>query len=620
MQREIDRSILLFAAIGLVMCAVVAVLYLLFRGGLIDALLAGITLAIANVPEEFPVVLTVFLALGAWRLAREQVLTRRSAAIETLGSITVLCTDKTGTLTENRMTIAALAAGGQCWPETGGGKTIPDGFDELLRHAALASELAPFDPMEKAILAARPAWSAARADWQLIREYPLTPALLAHTHVWRTPQQIIVACKGAPEALADLCGLTLPERGSAIAEVRALAASGLRVIAAAKAAPLPLEAQSQLPESQRGFAFQWLGLIAFADPVRAGVLDAVTAARAAGVRTIMLTGDYPETACAIARAAGISGADRPSTGAEMAGLDDAALELHCADHAVYARVPPEQKLRLVRALKRSGAIVAMTGDGVNDAPALKAAHVGIAMGRRGTDVAREAASIVLLDDNFVSIVRAIRSGRAIYDNIERALGYILAVHVPVTAMTLLPLLLGGPLVLWPVHIVFLELIIDPACAIVFEREGAREDVMSRPPRDPGRRLLSGRMLRSAFLDGAAALAAAMLVYLLAWNSGAAAGSIASLTFASLVAGNVSLIAINRSGAGPRGTPRTSNPAFWWIGAMALSALLAVLYVGPIAGLFRFTAPSPVPLLAALFAPGALLAMVRLLSADAHDRA
>jgi Ca2+-transporting ATPase len=597
LQRDVDRAVIVFAAIGLGMCVAVAALYLAFRGGFVDALLAGITLAIANIPEEFPVVLTIFLALGAWRLAQHQVLTRRAPAIETLGAVTVLCTDKTGTLTENRMTIAALASGAQRWsPEQV--VPIPAAFDDLLTHAALASELTPFDPMEKAILAARPEWSRTRGRWQLVREYPLTPALLAHTHVWRTPDRYVISCKGAPEAVAGLCGLPAEARQAVLEEVHALAGSALRVIGVAG---IEVIAQD-LPESQQDFAFRWLGLIGFADPVRAGVADAIAEAAAAGVRTIMLTGDFPETARAIGARVGLATASDVPIGADIAALDERELAACAASHDIFARVAPEQKLRLVGALKARGDIVGMTGDGVNDAPALKAAHVGIAMGGRGTDVAREAASIVLQDDNFVSIVRAIRLGRAIYDNIARALRYVVAVHVPVTGMALLPLLAGGPIVFWPIHIVFLELVIDPACAMVFEREPARADIMRRPPRDPGQRMFGARLLTLGILDGAASLAAAMLVYLFAWKRGFDVPIVAALAFASVVSGNLGLIALNRSSDGVLGALRLSNPAFWWIATVAAVALAVSIHAPAIAGFFRFAAPPPALLLAAVTLP------------------
>jgi len=613
MQHEIDRAVVAFALIGLGLCGAVTGLYLAFRGGWVDALLAGITLAIANIPEEFPVVLTIFLALGAWRLAKNHVLTRRAPAIETLGAISVLCADKTGTLTENRMAVSALRSDAQHWCPHTTDEAIPAAFDELLRYAALASELTPFDPMEKAILATRSGWTDTRDRWTLVEEYALTSELLAHTHVWRAGDRFVVACKGAPEAVAQLCALSSERQSTLMKDVAELGRSGRRVIAVAKAEHAIGSGGSALPVSQRGFAFQWLGLIGFADPVRDGVRSAVAEAAAAGVRTIMLTGDYPETARSIGEAVGIANADAPLTGAAIAALDDDALRKHAATHNLYARVVPEQKLRLVRALIAGGEIVAMTGDGVNDAPALKAAHVGIAMGGRGSDVAREAASIVLLDDNFVSIVQAIRLGRAIYDNIERALRYVLAVHIPITGIALLPLLLGGPLVFWPIHIVFLELVIDPACAVVFEREPASADVMRRPPRDPHRRLFGIGMLTTSLLEGVTALAASMLVYGVAWHNGLADALIASLTFASVVVGNVALIAVNRSTIGLRGALRFSNTAFWWTIGLAVTALALSLYAPPVAYLFRFASPPAYQLGIAVATPLLMVALASILS-------
>jgi Ca2+-transporting ATPase len=581
LQREIDRAVIVFAVAGLALCAIVTLLYALLRGGWIDALLAGVTLAIANVPEEFPVVLTVFLALGAWRLAREHVLTRRIPAIETLGAITVLCVDKTGTLTENRMRIAALRDGEGAW-DVASGMPIGAEFDDLLARATMACRVDPTDPMERAIVAA--AASRVDADGRsLVREYPLMPGLFARTQVWRTPTGLVGACSGAPEAIADLCRLAPARRAHLLAEVAALARRGLRVIAVGA---LEHPVSSPLPERQDALAFTEAGLVAFADPLRDGVAAAVAEASAAGIEVIMLTGDFPETAAAIARQAGIDVGDGALAGAALSAFDDAQLADACAHRRVFARVTPEHKLRLVEALRARGEIVAMTGDGVNDAPALKAADVGIAMGGRGTDVAREAASLVLLDDDFVSIVRGIRRGRTIHDNIERAMRYILAVHVPIMGMALLPLLTDGPLVLWPIHIVFLELVIDPACAIVFEREPAAGDVMRRPPRDPRRAVLGLRLLAGGIADGALVFAASALVYASARMLGCSAAGVAAAAFVALVAGNVGLIALNRGS----GLLHARNRVFWVVVAGATGVLAATLGLPQLGHFFRFEAP------------------------------
>jgi Ca2+-transporting ATPase len=435
-------------------------LYGLLRGDWLQALLAGITLAMSNIPEEFPVVLTVFLALGAWRMARHRVLVRRPPAIEALGAVTVLCTDKTGTLTENRMSVVETVA------EDGS----IDARRVLHRIARLASAAETHDPMDRAIFGvALPDDAPDAAMLHSLRRYPLSPTLPAYTAAWRSEDTdtLRIACKGAPETIAALCALAPAPRDRALAQVATMAQRGLRVIAVAEAA-WPLDAP--LPDDPREFRFQWRGLLGFADPLRAAVPAAVAEARSAGIRVVMLTGDHPETARSIAAQAGLSARPRVALGDEIAALDDDAFDASAREIDVFARVRPEHKLRLVEALKARGAVVAMTGDGVNDAPALMAAHVGVAMGARGTDVAREAAAIVLLDDDFASIVRAVRLGRTLYDNIRRAARYIIAVHLPITGLALLPLLLDAPLILLPLHIVFLEMIVDPACSFVFERE------------------------------------------------------------------------------------------------------------------------------------------------------
>jgi P-type Ca2+ transporter type 2C len=631
MQREIARAVIVFAAIGLGLCALVVGLYVALRGGWIDALLAGVTLAIANIPEELPVILSVFLAIGAWRLARHQVLTRRTSAIETLGAITVLCTDKTGTLTENRMAVAALWSSGGRWVAAAGidKGPVPEALHELVRHAALASEVSPFDPMEKAIVAlaraSQPDTLEVVQRWRLAKEYPLSSEILAHTHVWdaHTQESFVVACKGAPESIAALCRLAPAKQSSLLADAAVLARDGLRVIAVAVADyPMHPHGDAGLPVSPAGFEFRLLGLVGLADPIRAGVSTAVQEATAAGVRTIMLTGDYPVTAAAIARAAGFEDSQKAMLrGADLEASDDNALRASVANCNVFARVRPEQKLRLVEALKANGEVVAMTGDGVNDAIALKAAHVGIAMGARGSDVAREAASIVLLDDNFVSIVRAIRLGRTIYDNIERALHFVLAVHVPIAGTALLPLLVGGPLVLWPVHIVFLELVIDPACSLVFEQEPAETNVMQRPPRDPKRHILGMRTVFSSLLTGGAALAAVAGIYLGSWLVGdLPGGQVSALTFSSIVAANLGLIAINRTGGMLPRKGRRPNHALRWVMGLAIVTLVASLYVPQATELFRFESPPFLLLATAIGLPVLVLAVVDLLlRARRHGR-
>ncbi|MDO9007699.1 MAG: cation-translocating P-type ATPase [Thiobacillus sp.] len=592
MQRQVRRMMWVFALLGMVLSSVVVVLYGLSRGAWLDALLAGITLAISLLPQEFLVVLTVFLALGAWRISRNNVLTRRIPALETLGAATLLCADKTGTITENRMTVAQLVTRDEAHRvDYGQTNDLPEPFHELVEFSVLASLVDPFDPMEKAFRRLADHFLAGTEhlhdDWTLIQHYPLSRDMLAMTHGWKANQrdEYVVAAKGAPEAIADLCHLSAAETARIAEQANQLAAQGLRVLAIAKAT---FEG-AILPPQQHDFPFVFLGMIALADPVRPRVPEAIRVARGAGMRVAMITGDYPGTAEAVARQAGIDLAGGILSGPEIDALDDAALRQRLETTHVFARVAPEQKLRLVQAFKANGEIVAMTGDGVNDAPALKAAHIGIAMGGRGTDVAREASSLVLLDDDFATIVDAIRHGRRIYGNLHKAMAYVLAVHVPIAGMALLPLLFGLPLVLAPVHIVFLELIIDPACSIVFESEPEERDSMQRPPRRSDAPLFSLRTLLLSLLQGATLFLAVAAVYALALLRGQGADEARALTFTTLVIGNLWLILINRSWSSTLLTSmRTPNPALWWVIGSTLGFLVCVLYIPGLRGLFGFT--------------------------------
>ena len=601
LQEETRRIVRVIALIGLVLCLLVAGISAATRGSLLGGLLAGLTLAMALVPEEFPVVLTVFLALGAWRLSRKQVLTRRVAAIEALGSATVLCVDKTGTLTQNRMSVARLVAGEGALDVAGKAPSeLPAPFSELLTYARLAGQTAPFDPMELAIqdLARHALGKGASVDgWRLRREYPLASGLLAVTRVWE-PQgggSLVVAAKGAPEAIAGLCGLDAARQESLARQIGALASEGLRVLGVAKAGT----GEGPLPDGPRSFRFEWLGLLGFADPIRPGAPDAIRRCDEAGIRVAMITGDYPATAAAIGRQIGLA-TENLLTGSDLEAISDADLPRRVRGTRLFARVVPEQKLRLVEALKMSGDIVAMTGDGVNDAPALKAAHIGIAMGGRGTDVAREAADLVLLDDDFSSVVGAIRLGRSIFDNLRKAMSYLLAIHVPIAGISLVPVLLRWPLVLMPIHILFLELVIDPACSIAFEAEPPEDDVMRRPPRPPREPLFSRRMVRRALVQGIGILAIVVTVYAIALGRGQQEGEVRALTFTTLVVANLSLILADRSASRSiRQTIRQRNAALWAIVCGAAGLMALVLAVPAFRRAFHFSALRPLDVAIAL---------------------
>ncbi|MEQ1505914.1 MAG: cation-translocating P-type ATPase [Myxococcota bacterium] len=532
LQRETGRLVKVLATVGFAACVVVVVGYAASRGGSVqvwkEGLLAGIAMAMAILPEEFPVILTIFLALGAWRISRSRVLTRRMPAIEALGATTVLCVDKTGTLTENRMTVRQIWTQGATRPPTDPASVA------VLEVAVRASRDEPFDPMERALQAAL--GRTETAGGPPVREYPLGPELLAMTLVRPDGG---VASKGAPEAIGRLCRVDPATWAEALAR---MTDAGLRVLGVARGqAAIP-----DLPASQADLQLEFVGLVGFEDPLREKVPAAVAECRTAGIRVVMITGDAAGTASSIARQAGISDPERVVTGPELAAMSDEALAVRAATTSVFARVVPEQKLRIVTAFAANGAVVAMTGDGVNDAPALKAAQIGIAMGGRGTDVAREAASLVLLDDDFSSIVAAIRLGRRIYDNVRKAVSFTLAVHVPIAGLSILPVFLSDwPMILFPVHIVFLELIIDPSCTLVFEGEGPEGDVMTRPPRDPRARLFDRRMLVAATLQGLSSLVACLVVVGLA-RGGHGPDAARALSFVTLVASFLAIILVNRS--------------------------------------------------------------------------
>jgi P-type Ca2+ transporter type 2C len=558
---------------------------------LLDSLLSGIALAMAILPEEIPVILTVFLALGAWRIARRQVLTRRVTAVEALGSITVLAVDKTGTLTVNRMAVSELSVEGEAFAPGAmqpGDTEMPERFHRLVEFAMLATPGDPFDPMEKAIQAYGRRWLDGTEHVHLGREpefeYALSGEILAMTRVFAEAGdgEHLLATKGAPEAVADLCHLDAAARDALRLQVEAMAERGLRVLGVAcgrwSGVGGDPGAEAAWPASQHDFDFEFLGLVALADPARAEVPAALAECRRAGVRVVMMTGDHPSTARAIALQVGLS--ERPDviTGPEMEALDDATLTHRLRQVDICARLRPEHKLRLVRLMRAAGEVVAMTGDGVNDAPALKAADVGVAMGERGTDVAREAAALVLLDDSFARIVEALRQGRRIYDNIGKATRFVFAVHVPVIALTLVPSVLQWPVLLLPLHIVLLELLIDPACSIVFEAEPEDDDLMDRPPRPSTSSPFGLAQWLPSVIEGAG-LAALMLLaagwmQVQGWDTGLSR----SVIFCTLVVGVMSLILANRQRSRHALSLRgTGNP--WLVHMAAGIGVLLVLVLG-----------------------------------------
>jgi Ca2+-transporting ATPase len=583
LQREVDRLVRVVATAGLGAGAFIVVVYGATRGDWLEGLLAGIAAAMAMLPEEFPVVLTLFLALGAWRMSQRHVLTRHSPVIETLGSATVICVDKTGTLTTNTMTVSELVVDGVV--EVAGDRALPEQFHEILEFAILASPVDPFDPMDRAFKDLGERYLAETEhlhhDWELVREYPLSEELLALSHVWRSKDasDFVIAAKGAPEAIADLCHLGRSEQQALMTQVEQATERGLRVLAVARAR---FGGAAGLPALQHDFEFRLLGLAGLHDPVRSGAADAVAECARAGIRVVMITGDYPGTALAIAGEVGIDRGAGWVTGAELDAMSDDELARRVRAVSIFARMVPEQKLRLVRALQANREVVAMTGDGVNDAPALRAADIGIAMGARGTDVARESAALVVTDDDFSSITGGVRHGRGIFDNVRKAMSYIVAVHVPIFGMALIPVFVPDwPLVLLPLQIALFQLIIDPACSVVFESEQMDPAIMEQQPRRVREPMLGGRRLTVALLQGLSVLAAVLMVYLWTVLDGRPDDVVRSVTFATLVVANLGLILVNRSWRLSlwRSLRERRNPTLPWI-LVAASSLLVVLLTVP----------------------------------------
>lgn len=607
LQQQSREWVMQLTGVAIAICVCVVLLYGLQRRNWLQGLLAGLALAMGILPNEVPVVLAIFLALGAWRFARQGVLTRRLPVVETLGSTTVLCVDKTGTLTENRMAVQQLCGidQGQPWihdlaahPD----EALPEAVHALVEYGILASRRDPFDPMELALrsLGARylDGTEHLHASWQMEREYPLSPELLAMSCVWRTEDDDLeIAAKGAPEAIADLCHFSPEQWSQLLPLVEAMARQGLRVLGVCRGQHRWGVADGHLPPHQHDFDFSFVGLIGLADPLRPSVPEAIADCRSAGVRVVMITGDHPETARRIAEAAGL-GDGGQITGSELEAMDDPSLDRVIGSVAVIARVAPEQKLRIVRALQRRGEVVAMTGDGVNDAPALKAAQVGIAMGERGTDVAREAADLVLLRDDFSAMVTAIALGRRVFDNLRQGLVYTLAVHLPIAGLTLLPVAFGWPLLLLPIHIACLHLIIDPACTVVFEAEPAQPGTMQRPPRQPDAPLFDRRTWTMAIAQGMTVLLVLLGMFAFAhYGLGRPEDEARALLFTTLLLTNLVLILVNRSWQRSTWSSlRIPNPALWWVLLGGLGFIGLSLAFAPMRLLFRFAPLHPPDLL------------------------
>jgi Ca2+-transporting ATPase len=603
-QKETKQVVKYVASASLGFAILLAIWYGWSRDDWTRGILVGLTFAMAMIPEELPVVLTIFLGIGAWRIGQKRVLTRRIPAIETLGSANVLCVDKTGTLTQNKMALVQVVGGDHQFNAVTDTR-FPDELHEVLEIAILASQRQGSEPMDQALQEAGQTWlidtEHLHQDWQLLEEYPLSKQLLAVSRAWQSKDtqasRTIIASKGAPEAIADLCHITPDKTAELMAQVNLMAERGLRVLAVAKAELSGDLTIVELPNQQHDFEFQFIGLVAFADPIREGVPEAIKECRSAGIRVMMITGDYPATALNIANQCGIDTGAGTLSGSAMLAMSDQQLQEQLKHVHIYCRVMPEQKLRIVKLLKQNDAIVGMTGDGVNDAPALKAAHIGIAMGKRGTEVARQSADLVLLDDAFSAIVAAVRLGRRIFDNLRKTLSFIIAAHVPIVALSFLPVVFGWPVLLMPVHILILELIIDPSCSLVFEAEEEEENIMQRAPRSIQSSIFQADVLWRGFWQGSSVFLMILAIYWFTIKQGIAIDEARAITFTAIVVGNLGFIFLNRSLSGNlQHALRSPNPILWWVCGATTLILSLILSIPNLRHLFYFGNPEPLHLL------------------------
>ncbi|MEG3029047.1 MAG: cation-translocating P-type ATPase [Oscillospiraceae bacterium] len=564
---------------------------------IIESVLSGITLAMAMIPEEFPVILTVFLSMGAWRLAKKQSLVRRLPSVETLGAVSVLCVDKTGTITMNQMTVQEV------WAKD-------KDTDTVCEIMGLACETQPYDPMEKAMLAHCEKLGISKEnlfDDELVNEYAFTNELKMMGHIWHKGDKLVIAAKGSPESILPLCGLSQSEKAEVQEKVESLSCQGLRVIAIAKQ---ELGVSDEIPPSITDCTLELCGLVGLADPPREGVKEDIALCSKAGIRVVMITGDNGITASSIAKKIGIPNCENIITGDMLSEMSDSELQEKVKTVSIFSRVIPEHKMRIVKAFKENGEIVAMTGDGVNDAPALKYADIGIAMGKRGSEVSREAADLILMDDNFSTIVETVRDGRRIYDNIRKAVGYVFTIHIPIAFSSLLAPILGispSALLLLPLHVVLLELLIDPTCSIVLERQPQESDIMERKPRNPKEQLLTGGILTKSIFQGLAIFAAAFGAYYIVLGQNAANAPMArSMGLAIIMLSNLFLVQVNSSERdfALQSIKALAKDRVMWAVNIGTLAMLGIILYSPLNGFLKLS-----PLSAGMFFTASIVAAV-----------
>ncbi|SDO70619.1 cation-translocating P-type ATPase [Clostridium gasigenes] len=621
LQKQTGKLVKICAGIAAVLFALVSgITYLnlsdhIFKDRIIESILSGITLAMAMIPEEFPVILTVFLSMGAWRLAKKKSLVRKLPSVETLGAISVLCVDKTGTITMNKMTVTETLAFAKKDLEeinnknkleysqstktnndsknnidNNNGLQILKSLEKskdnkrLLEIMGMACETEAYDPMEKAMVNHCKENNICKDHLfggELISEYSFTNESKMMGHVWRREEGIVIASKGSPEKILEISDLTSGEREFVEKSIYEMSSRGLRVIAVGE---MKVDNEENVPSTLEECKLQFLGLIGLEDPARDSIKEDIKACIKAGVRVVMITGDNGITASAIAKKVGIPHGDHIITGDDLNKMSDEELREKVKDVSIFSRVVPEHKMRIVKAFKENGEIVAMTGDGVNDAPALKYADIGIAMGKRGSEVSREAADLILLDDNFSTIVHTVEDGRRIYDNIRKAVGYVFVIHIPIAFASLLAPFLGigaSSLLLLPVHVVLLELVIDPTCSIILERQLAEKDIMNRKPRNPKESILTAKTLTKSLIQGLVLFAASFGTYYLYLKNNPDSASVArTMGLAIIMISNVLLVQVNSSNteyAYKTFKNMIKDKVMWAANTATIAGLLVIVY-------------------------------------------
>lgn len=535
LQKKVNKLVKNIAIAGVVLCISVMVASYFYSFDVLNSILSGISLAMAIIPEEFPVVLTVFLSMGAYRLAKNNTLMRKISAVETLGSATILCVDKTGTITQNKMKVKNIYSDGKIFTK--------ENFNnkELSDLMVLSCEKDPYDPMEKAIVEA-----ASMSDIENLYNYDLSKKIAFDSkvkrmaNIYKKDSGYYIAVKGSAETVLGICSLDEQNLHKINIEIDKMASNGLRVLVLAESN------SEEIYENLEDYSLSFKALVGLQDPPKEGVEEAIKLCKKAGIRVVMITGDYSKTAMAIGEEIGLKFTNKVITGNEIDTLNEYELCEAVKSCDVFSRVIPEHKMKIIKALKKNGEIVAMTGDGVNDAPALKSADIGIAMGQRGTEVAKEASHMILMDDNFTTIVNSVKDGRRVYDNIRKAMVYILIIHIPIAAMAMCAPLFNLPPLLLPMHIMLLELIIDPTCSIVFEGEPAEANIMDNPPRSPEEQLLTRILTMKVVLQGITMFLAAFMPFHYMIDLGISSEYARSFSLITLIVANVTLVLVNRS--------------------------------------------------------------------------